>query len=533
MGKGDCNETASGARPMGSPERRPVYRAKPMALNRLSNDAAAPLGSPRSRLHQGCAGAVLAVATAFLPVPAAHAQGFSGTPTVNGGAAAATVNADNSLITVNQQEVLIDWQILGSGNGTYEFLPAGATATFRSNPRITSPGYTVLNRLQAYDTSLDANTTVPIGFYGTVASTLNGSTGGNVWFYAPGGIVIGSTATFDVGGLVLTTNPIDTTGGLYGSSGEIRFRGAAGSSSAIQIASNARINALVDGSSYVAMVAPRIEQGGTVTVNGSTAYVAAEQADIKINNGLFDIAITAGSSDPNGIVHTGTTTGPASNDSSAAPDPQRIYIVAVPKNNAMTMLLSGTMGYTAAASAVQDNSAVVLSAGYDVANGVVASDPNATAGQTADISISRAYFPSTVTSHATGNLSLSGTGGTLFDKQASFQADKTINMSAGLGSSITSLSDLTLKAGRDEQGGAINVSVFGAGPLAVAAPGFINIAGTLMLDASATGDPASSAGLGAIGLDAAAGTINVLAAGGGLSANRLRSEEHTSELQSH
>ena len=185
-------------------------------------------------------------------------------------------------------------------------------------------------------------------------------------------------------------------------------------------------------------------------------------------------------------------------------------------------LLSGTMGYTAAASAVQDNSAVVLSAGYDVANGVVASDPNATAGQTADISISRAYFPSTVTSHATGNLSLSGTGGTLFDKQASFQADKTINMSAGLGSSITSLSDLTLKAGRDEQGGAINVSVFGAGPLAVAAPGFINIAGTLMLDASATGDPASSAGLGAIGLDAAAGTINVLAAGGGLSANRLQ-----------
>src|SRR3546814_7294913 len=60
------------------------------------------------------------------------------------------------------------------------------------------------------------------------------------------------------------------------------------------------------------MAAPRIEQGGTVTVNGAAAYVAAEAVDLSINQGLFDIFISAGTTDANGVVHTGSTGGPAS-----------------------------------------------------------------------------------------------------------------------------------------------------------------------------------------------------------------------------
>ena len=45
-----------------------------------------------------------------------------------------------------------------------------------------------------------------ISLNGTVNSTLaGGATGGNIWFVSPGGIVVGATATFDVGGLLLTT----------------------------------------------------------------------------------------------------------------------------------------------------------------------------------------------------------------------------------------------------------------------------------------------------------------------------------------
>ena len=35
-------------------------------------------------------------------------------------------------------------------------------------------------------------------------------------------------------------------------------------------------------------------QAGAVRVDGSAAYVAAEQANIRINGGLFDIDVTVG-----------------------------------------------------------------------------------------------------------------------------------------------------------------------------------------------------------------------------------------------
>src|SRR3546814_13796617 len=106
---------------------------------------------------------------------------------------------------------------------------------------------------------------------------------GNIWFYNAGGRLIGDGATFNVGSLLLTTNAIDTTGGLFGPGGAIRFRGAASTPTTaptIEIASNAAINATIPGNpgaSYVAVVAPRIVQRGIVTADGATAYVAAEQ----------------------------------------------------------------------------------------------------------------------------------------------------------------------------------------------------------------------------------------------------------------
>src|SRR5207244_13119055 len=126
--------------------------------------------------------------------------------------------------------------------------------------------------------------------------------------------------------------------------------------SAIQSMPGAQINAL-EPVSYVALVAPRIEQGGDVRVNGSAAYVAGEQVTMAMNQGLFDIQVDVGTTDPNGIVHTGETSGPANS--------HNITMVAVPKNQALTMLLGGTVGFDV--SAVQfDKGQIILSAGQGV-----------------------------------------------------------------------------------------------------------------------------------------------------------------------
>ena len=110
------------------------------------------------------------------------------------------------------------------------------------------------------------------------------------------------------------------------------------------------------------MVAPRIEQGGTVKVNGTAAYAAGEQLTMTMNQGLFDIQVDVGTTDGNGIVHTGETSGPASN--------HNIYMVAVPKNQALTMLLGGTIGFDV--SAVQfDKGQIILSAGQGVSGNFV------------------------------------------------------------------------------------------------------------------------------------------------------------------
>src|SRR5207237_636581 len=152
--------------------------------------------------------------------------------------------------------------------------------------------------------------TRPIGLNGSVISTLQGTnaTGGKVWFYSPGGIVIGATAVFDVGSLLLTTNDVSNLSSNTNAF-SATFIGPASSTSKIQIMPGAQINVLQPGS-YVALIAPRIEQGGAVRVNGSAAYVAGEQVTMTMNQGLFDIQVDVGTSDGNGIVHTGETSGP-------------------------------------------------------------------------------------------------------------------------------------------------------------------------------------------------------------------------------
>src|SRR5205085_389030 len=166
-----------------------------------------------------------------------------------------------------------------------------------------------------------------------------------VWFYSPGGILVGSGAVIDVGGVLLSS--IDLPNGFSANTNQFTaaFSKTQANAGSIQVMSGAQINAR---NSYVALVGPRIEQGGNVQVKGSAGYAAADAVTMTFSQGLFDIEVPTdkGTSDPNGIVHTGTTGGPA-NVTDA--DNHGIYMVAVPKNNALTMLLGGSIGFAPAA----------------------------------------------------------------------------------------------------------------------------------------------------------------------------------------
>ncbi len=296
---------------------------------------------------------------------------------------------------------------------------------------------------------------------------MNGAQGGNIWFYSAGGIVAGASATFDVGSLVLTANDPGTTLDLSGGNS---FTAATGSTAAVEIRNGASINA---NGSYVALVAPRVVQAGNVKVNGAAAYVAAEQATLTFTaGGLFDIAVAIGSdaADPDGhtLVHSGRTEAIAAANA-ASP---RAYLVAVPKNDAITMLVGGTLGF--AAGAHNENGVIVLDAGYDMVDQAAGA-----AHGVAGIAVSGAAFGSRVVARSTGDFGVSSTGATdtvSFAQNLNVAAAGGIDLLAsGAGAQITGAGGQTLRAtGAD--GSHIGID---------AAGGTIALAGMLVADTSA------------------------------------------------
>jgi len=473
----------------------------------------------RRRLLISCATAALATA-ALLPQKAA-AQAFQGRiNSTTGTVTRNTTSPTAETITIGSPTATINWTPTGqpNGNGNIDFLPSGNVATFQGD---TNAGdFTVLNRIIP-------NGAFPIELNGTVQSFLsNNATGGNIWFYSPNGILIGATAVFNVGGLLLTTAD---PGGNWSTSanGFTATMGQAADSTRITVLSGAQINA----NDYVAMVAPRIEQGGTVNVNGSAAYVAAEQLTMTFNQGLFDIAVDVGTDDSNGIVHTGTTTG-TGNATSA--DHHSIYMVAVPKNQALTMLLEGgSVGFTDAQGATVQNGQIVLSAGYNVSddgNGNVVIDGlnrgRAEPGQNASIDIEGGSFTSNLFGYATDVVT--ATGGSAIEGTGTLSFAHDVTLQGLLGSSLTANSGDTITVGGNATISADDLRGFDNGtsqdPVNAAAAtaqvvansgGTINIGGNLAVTANAQGGASVLAGV--AGGSAQGGNAAIRSNGGSIS----------------
>ncbi len=471
--------------------------------------------------HLLASAATLTIATSALPRPAA-AQSFKGTPTVTAGGATVNTSPNNTTVNINAPLTVINWRPDdNSGTGDILFQPAGTTALFQS---INFQDFTVLNRILPVDINGAPVITRPIRFDGTVNSqfgAISATIAGGVWFYTPGGIILGAGSAFNVGSLVLSTSDINTTNMFVGNNGTINFTGTPNPSSAITLENGAQVNALINGSSYVAMVAPRIEQNGTIQVNGSAALVGAEAVDITMDgpSGLFDITVSTGTGDANGVVHgaTGVTSGPAS---AGAGDTQRIYIMAIPKNTAISMLVNGNVGYTPAASASVQNGDVVLSAGYNIANGDVELGEHATPVSTAaaniiigDTSNQSTSFTSRVVARASGNLfaspgsAINGPSFLNFSSNAFLFGDISSVVEASNRNEIIGAGgDLFVSSRRAGQGGNAFVRALG---------GLVGVGGDLTVDASSIGFSGQSSGISLANLNGANGrggnaSINVV-----------------------
>lgn len=460
------------------------------------------------RLLAGASTGAAALVINAIPLSApAWAQAVNGTPTVVFGANAPVRTTGSDTITVNAHDALIDWTATDAGG---VFLPTGNTLNFNADTSV-SGAYTVLNRVTSSAAGASAL---------QINGAVNSTDAGRIWFYNPTGWVVGSSGAFNVGSLLLTASPVTFDAGnpdgqkFTGTSGAIVLGQALNAGASITVQNGAQITTVAPGS-YVALVAPRVVQGGTVSVNGSAAYVGAEAATLTVNNGLFDISVDTGTTDANGVVHTGTTTGAAATGS----DPYHgIYLVAVPKNDVTTMLVSGSLGYTPAVIANGErDGAITLSAGYNVSDGNV-NFPATPAAPGGRISVSGLTASNQVIATASDRIDVDATASsTNFQSAAVLNAQNAVALSAAAGNQIHTGGTLDIHATTGTVGGTATITATGGGALLVG--------GDLNVDVSGRGgiefDPQNPTQYqaGSAGKDASGGTITATITDGQLAVN--------------
>ncbi|WP_086733875.1 MBG domain-containing protein [Erythrobacter colymbi] len=322
----------------------------------------------RARMLTGCGSAALALALAAGSGEAA-AQGIQAEHNVVYGDASvfdlASPTGGTTLVEANTPTVVIDWTPFEDAQGNaLDFLPEGNEAIFQNGPNVLD--FAVLNRI------LPSTNGSVVVINGTVIGRIQQSTARGtplspfVAFYSPTGFLIGSTAVFDVGQLLLTT--LDTTPENFDSfvqGGTLNLAAQAGSTARISIASGAQISSPAE-NGFFAVVAADVQMSGTALVNGSQAYVAGEVVNLRLSNGLFDIEIPVGTAAGGNVLRLdGTIGGPASTGGST--DNHVIYGVAAAQNDPISILLGGNIGFAPAQQAGIVNGEIILSANYDVA----------------------------------------------------------------------------------------------------------------------------------------------------------------------
>jgi len=438
----------------------------------------------------------LALATAMAAQPA-FAQSVPSSynapqPTVASGSVTPNYNTGGTdIYTVNSATAVLDFT--PSDNATnpgavIDFQNAGTQAVYRS--ALGGPDFTVLNRIVPADVSR------PIAFNGNVVSQLRDATGtvtrgGSVWFYSPGGIVIGDGSVFDIGSLLLTT--ADPTGGsgAIGSTTSFTLNSTPGAGGIVNVLSDATINA-TQANSYVALVAPIVFSRGRINVNGGAAFVAAESASLTFNQGLFDIAINVGSDDAGGFPLQLRGTVSLDKSNGAATNQRGIYAVAYPKNDAITMVVApdGFYGFDIANGATIQNGAVYLQAGGNLTvnpalptRGQIQALPQAAGanisieGSSDPAQLNGGRFTAPVAARATDTITVSNqANGLSFARDASFFG--------GISASLESVGGRTIAVGGDLDVFSLGLNDPGTATLSASGGGVVNVTGAISVIAA-------------------------------------------------
>lgn len=499
----------------------------------------AGMGRRRRRIQLFATVAVGAIFSG-ISVPPARAQSFNGIvdPNVRGGSVNVTTpDSTTTNIGIGSSRAVIQWNV--ASNAT-PFQPAATTANYFWSGSGTS-NYTVLNIINNQDTANPV-----IAFNGTVnafSSGIGTGTGGQIWFYNPGGIIVGSTGRFNVGSLMLTTiapfysgssGNYDFNDGTDGSTLNLRTNGAASANNASSI--TIAQDAILTASNYIALIAPRIVQAGKLVGKGAIGMIAGEDVDLSISldGGLFGISIPTGTS-YNGspaapgslpgqaaIVQTGDVGGPAG--SAAA---RRIYAVAVPKNNAVTILLGGNIGYDLGATS--NDGVIVLAAPIASTLAQVISDGNggfSDAVSTALVDPTSAGYiqigGSTVGKGATiNNTLLTASTSALVDASGASNAfDITFNQTTQMNTGVQA--SLVVGAGRTMTTSGLSLfssnattsNVGGTASVAVGAGGRLVVPATTTLTISASAGPAGASGNPPPPVNSLGGTASLTVNGG-------------------
>jgi filamentous hemagglutinin family protein len=441
----------------------------------------------------------LAIAAAL--TTAAAAQSFLGTPTVASGDVVISEGVGTTDVSLNSVQSVIDWMPDDNADcacGAIAFQNSGTTATFSG-----SSDFAVLNRINV------TNNSRWVLLDGTINSLINETTGGNIFFYSPSGFIIGANAVINVGSLVLSASPIAVDGnGNFINGTSVTFNQAPNSGALINTVAGSQINANGSGS-YVALVAPVVTHHGTIRTDTAAALVAAEAATINFSpDGLFDIQVTVGTDDPNGVhVEGGTIT---RNSATEGVNNHYAYLVAVAKNDAVTMLVNsgGSVGFDTATSATVEDNVVVLSGGSDILGGGIWTTSGVSS---VNLNIDNAAFSTDVVADVSGTANInSASGATAFGGFLSLNSGGNTLIEALNGNSLDIAGDLFASAfsnlgGGGSAGQQVEVRAQGGSTL--------TIGGDATLNADSFGADAADDGLN--GANATGGNVIVRATNSG------------------
>ena len=445
----------------------------------------------------------LAIATSLVLGPSPATAQLVGT--IDSSAGIDAINSSNSNLIITGQQAVINWTATNTpGGGQITFLPDGSNVSFTG-----ASDFAVLNRV----TPGTAGNAIYMG--GNINSLVGDSVGGTVYFYSPNGIVIGANASINVGSLGLTTSPITDVGGNwmtgFGTASPSVTFGAANAGSYV------RTNSAIDGSinangvgNYVALVAPIVQHNGVIRTDSGAALVAAEAATITFNqSGLYDIEVITGTDALQPLTVNGGT---ITRNSQTIGGDRHAYLVAVPKNDAITLLVVGgaQLGFDIAGSAGVEGNTVVLSAGRDVTLGSVGGAP-VSAGA-ADITIDNAAIGSNLFASASNIVQITTwNGATTFTGNVDAHADTMVAIQS-TANSLTIGGDLFADAdyiasgeGEDALAGEVRLGAHSGTTL--------SIVGGVTLSAVAEGGSSSTAGI-ASG-NAQGGIVSAYATDGG------------------